>query len=627
MKSIKSYLTLMLVLIFVFGSSLLFGQVSMTVNSLADDEYSYPWDDPNTPEDESRDGICRDELGRCTIRAAIEESDNMEVPVDLNFSVGGTIILTDWLYPYDGSELTANLPIEITSSALFSENGGFEINDNTEIRGFRFNDLLTAIKVLGNRNSINSENVFLNCYTALTVEGDSNYISYNRFGIDTNNVLAPNAVGIFILGGSNNYVEHNTVCGSDISGIAIELSNSNEILGNAIGTNNEGDAGLGNRQGIFIGGSDYNSILFNTISGNEVVGIGISGAPPDSYSSFNIIQYNRIGTDFGQEYAIPNGQGIVINNGARDEQIFDNTIAGNTLNGINIFGLDEETRTSGHFIQGNDIGITSLTNKIIPNGANGIDIWGSAEYIAIYAEGGSGYPNRIVGNQGKGIQLTSYSNFTPSKITVKKNLIYQNSNSNLFITPPSNDGILPPYGLSISNNTIAGIHDIPGSLIDIYKANINEFHASAYQWLGSTTVGGNGVFSYVITDPTVEAVSLTATDDWNTSGFAFLELITDVEKENDQIPNEYSLHQNYPNPFNPSTTITFSIPNEDLVSLKVFNSLGEEVADLLNETKPMGNYSVTFDASSATGGLTSGVYFYKISAGSFIQTKKMILVK
>jgi hypothetical protein len=121
----------------------------------------------------------------------------------------------------------------------------------------------------------------------------------------------------------------------------------------------------------------------------------------------------------------------------------------------------------------------------------------------------------------------------------------------------------------------------------------------------------------------VEAVSLTATDDWNTSGFAFLELITDVEKENDEIPTEFVLKQNYPNPFNPSTTITFSIPNEDLVSLKVFNSLGEEVAEIINETKATGNYSVSFDA----GELTSGVYFYKISAGNFIQTRKMILVK
>jgi hypothetical protein len=164
----------------------------------------------------------------------------------------------------------------------------------------------------------------------------------------------------------------------------------------------------------------------------------------------------------------------------------------------------------------------------------------------------------------------------------------------------------------------------PGAKIDVYKSNINEFSPSAYEWLGSTIVGGNGVFTYEITDPTIEAISVTATtSDGNTTGFSFLELITDVEKEDNNIPTEFSLAQNYPNPFNPSTTITFSIPNEQLVSLKVFNSLGEEVANLVNENKPIGNYSVSFDASE----LPSGVYFYKISAGNFVETKKMILLR
>jgi N-acetylneuraminic acid mutarotase len=89
------------------------------------------------------------------------------------------------------------------------------------------------------------------------------------------------------------------------------------------------------------------------------------------------------------------------------------------------------------------------------------------------------------------------------------------------------------------------------------------------------------------------------------------------------IPNDFELSQNYPNPFNPSTTIKFSIPKEEFVSLKVFNSLGEEVADLLHETKPAGNYSVSFSASQ----LSSGVYFYKIFAGSFVETKKMIYLR
>jgi len=105
---------------------------------------------------------------------------------------------------------------------------------------------------------------------------------------------------------------------------------------------------------------------------------------------------------------------------------------------------------------------------------------------------------------------------------------------------------------------------------------------------------------------------------------------TGVLNEDSSLPVEYSLNQNYPNPFNPSTIISFSIPKEEFISLKVYNSLGEEVEDLVQETKPAGNYSVPFDARSHSGNvrnLSSGIYFYSLSAGNFFQTRKMMLVK
>ena len=85
----------------------------------------------------------------------------------------------------------------------------------------------------------------------------------------------------------------------------------------------------------------------------------------------------------------------------------------------------------------------------------------------------------------------------------------------------------------------------------------------------------------------------------------------------------FILAQNYPNPFNPSTIISFSIPSSGFTSLKIYDVLGNEVATLVNEEKPAGNYEVRLNASS----LTSGTYFYKLSAGSFTEVKKMILVK
>ncbi len=100
-----------------------------------------------------------------------------------------------------------------------------------------------------------------------------------------------------------------------------------------------------------------------------------------------------------------------------------------------------------------------------------------------------------------------------------------------------------------------------------------------------------------------------------------------LEKEkkinNEQTPKEYSLGDNYPNPFNPTTTISYSIPTDEKVVLKIYDILGNEVALLVNEEKTAGKYRVEFNASL----LSSGVYIYKLQAGDFISSKKMLLLK
>ena len=89
------------------------------------------------------------------------------------------------------------------------------------------------------------------------------------------------------------------------------------------------------------------------------------------------------------------------------------------------------------------------------------------------------------------------------------------------------------------------------------------------------------------------------------------------------LPTEYSLAQNYPNPFNPTTKISFSIPKQGLVTLKIYDVLGKEVMTLVNEQKNIGNYEVTFDGAT----LSSGAYFYRIESGNFMNIKRMILIK
>jgi choice-of-anchor B domain-containing protein len=94
---------------------------------------------------------------------------------------------------------------------------------------------------------------------------------------------------------------------------------------------------------------------------------------------------------------------------------------------------------------------------------------------------------------------------------------------------------------------------------------------------------------------------------------------------NNIIPEKFSLSQNYPNPFNPETNIKFSLPKNSFVSLKVFNIAGQQVAELLNDRRDAGEYSINFDASKY--GLTSGVYFYRLDSENFSETKKMLLIK
>lgn len=108
------------------------------------------------------------------------------------------------------------------------------------------------------------------------------------------------------------------------------------------------------------------------------------------------------------------------------------------------------------------------------------------------------------------------------------------------------------------------------------------------------------------------------------SGFFYLtydELVTCGISGSD--PLTYSLKQNYPNPFNPVTTIKFSLPEEQFVKITVYNILGKEVSKLVNGKLNAGRHDVLFDGSN----LTSGQYFYKISAGKFTKINKMLLIK
>jgi len=105
-------------------------------------------------------------------------------------------------------------------------------------------------------------------------------------------------------------------------------------------------------------------------------------------------------------------------------------------------------------------------------------------------------------------------------------------------------------------------------------------------------------------------------------------LSLDIDDDYGTLPNDFNLAQNYPNPFNPATRIDFSIPTTAHVTISIYNMLGQETATIVNEIKPAGNYSITWNGVDAHGReVSSGVYLYRIRAGEYTATKKMALIQ
>ena len=102
-----------------------------------------------------------------------------------------------------------------------------------------------------------------------------------------------------------------------------------------------------------------------------------------------------------------------------------------------------------------------------------------------------------------------------------------------------------------------------------------------------------------------------------------IEMSVGIKEKTQILQENFHLSQNYPNPFNPTTSISYSVPKTSFVAIKVFDILGREVGTLVNEEKAAGNYKVNFEASN----LSSGVYFYSIRAGDYVETKKMVLIR
>jgi methionine-rich copper-binding protein CopC len=162
---------------------------------------------------------------------------------------------------------------------------------------------------------------------------------------------------------------------------------------------------------------------------------------------------------------------------------------------------------------------------------------------------------------------------------------------------------------------------------------------------------GNGPVAnlvFEIDDPTIDAINIKdfvmdvphhnlmliyntrnpVTHNFTMEDLDFAPVSVALSQAGGSLPTEFALAQNYPNPFNPSTEISFSLPVASQVQLTVFNVLGQKVTTLLDEQMAAGEHTVTWDGHNSDGAsVSSGVYFYRISANSFSQTKKMMMLK
>ena len=233
----------------------------------------------------------------------------------------------------------------------------------------------------------------------------------------------------------------------------------------------------------------------------------------------------------------------------------------------------------------------------------------------------SKFGSSILAGGGDGLFVSADNGLSWSKISNIPSIVIATDGSKIYIG--NNNGI---YASKDSGATFQQTGTYPTASIEIYKNDIyicgsaglyrSENYGST--WLNVSTDGI--IFSKI------------AIKDDNILGFDNVggiytahisDIIVSVEANPQNIPLAYKLQQNYPNPFNPTTRISYEIPKSSFVTIKVYDVLGREVTTLVNEEKTAGIYSVQFNGSN----LASGIYFYRIQAGDFVQTNKLVLMK
>jgi ribosomal protein S11 len=334
-----------------------------------------------------------------------------------------------------------------------------------------------------------------------------------------------------------------------------------------------------------------------------------------------------------------------------------------SLNNLNISSLIVNSNTiyagtnNGVFISTNNGSTWTQTGEYIKNilslAANGNSIFAGSNYNGVYKSTDNGISwiqttlnnqaiwsllisgnNIFAGTNGFGIYLstnngTSWTHMgldnrpIISFAIIGNNIFAGTATSGVYLT--TNDGITwvqtslndkVVYSLTPSgNNIFAGVQNSPNDSGGVYLSTNN----------GTTWIKKNQGFNVSLSVNT-----LLITNDYIFAGTTqsvwrrnLSEILSEVQNIITEIPSKYSLLQNYPNPFNPTTTIKFDIPKSSNVKISVYDITGKEFGVLVNEKLQAGTYQTNWNASN----FPSGIYFYRIQAGDFSETKKLILLK
>jgi hypothetical protein len=600
-------------------------QIAFTVKSTADDQFAHAYDDPNTPADESVDGTCWDFMGRCTLRAAIEEAELMNQYPVLTITAVGTLLI-------DQSQPGFGLP---DHSVLKGSNQGFAIQGNgssvnlglsndCKVSGIRLKGGLYGMIVGGDDNRVGGtkpeDAVWVEGadQAGIFIAGNNNRIIGSVIGIDEFNLASPNHFGLFLTGSNNQIGGDSTQFANVISGNQIgigvyTLNGTNYIQGNLIGTDVQGSHAVPNLVGIdnigpelVIGGP--NPAQANTISGNTQNGIILG----DSARHVRVYG-NRIGTNPTGSYAIPNGSGLSVAAGSTNCEISYNTIKFNTNNGVQLTGITGIESGNNKFVG----------NLIANNGHAGMTITGDTHdnVIGTGLTGPIEDPNIIKDNGDLGIIITLEAG-VPQRNTIRRNSFENNNTVGIEIEEGQGNIAAPILTLYTDDGqgvaTIEGVQSSIGAIIDAYAGVKNASgHYEGVEWLGQGTVGPNGNFAFFAQACVCDTIVATATDMLgNTSEFSEgLGMTTAVIEPGKELQVKVS-----PNPFRSLVEFSFTVREAGDVVLKVYDAMGKEMATVVKDHLQQGDYKMNW--SPVDLGYTS--YYYKLIMGNKIYSGEVI---